>query len=223
MLATSCCEAADIHTRLQSTLRHSLRLTVFDLSSSGSRSINKARPLNSWIGLGLFTRSSPPATATVGQQCAVSAGALLHRTVIYGAGDWSWPGRSAKNVGAVVAVARKLAVLLHRLWSRGEVFSPPPQSQSAAGNEHRPVNAERSQQQDEEAVSGKLQRDRQVIGGNLPWQTRIRCSARVAGSTCAFRFQSEGLFSLSFWPLGSKTSCINLETCAPSARRCSPK
>jgi transposase len=40
-------------------------------------------------------------------------------------------GKNAKK-RAAVAVARKLAVLLHRLWSRGEVYNPFYQSQSQA-------------------------------------------------------------------------------------------
>jgi transposase len=43
-------------------------------------------------------------------------------------------GRGAKNAKkrAVVAVARKLAVLMHRLWSRGEVYEPCWSQRSAA-------------------------------------------------------------------------------------------
>ena len=45
--------------------------------------------------------------------------------MIYGAGDGSSPseGKNAKK-RAVMAVARKLAILLHRLWVSGEVYEP---------------------------------------------------------------------------------------------------
>ena len=42
-------------------------------------------------------------------------------------------GKNAKK-RAVVAVARKLAVLLHRLWVSGEVYEPLRNSQSDAGS-----------------------------------------------------------------------------------------
>jgi transposase len=40
-------------------------------------------------------------------------------------------GKNGKK-RAVVAVARKLAVLLHRLWTTGEVYEPLRNSESAA-------------------------------------------------------------------------------------------
>jgi hypothetical protein len=47
----------------------------------------------------------------------------LGRTATFGGGAWRWPrgGKNAKK-RAVVAVARKLAVLLHKLWVSGEVY-----------------------------------------------------------------------------------------------------
>jgi len=50
----------------------------------------------------------------------------LERTVIYDAGDWKLAARGGKNAKkrALVAVARKLAVLLHKLWVSGEVYEP---------------------------------------------------------------------------------------------------
>jgi hypothetical protein len=49
----------------------------------------------------------------------------LGRTATFGGGAWRWPrgGKNAKK-RAVVAVARKLAVLLHKLWVTGEVYEP---------------------------------------------------------------------------------------------------
>jgi len=47
------------------------------------------------------------------------------RTAISGAGDWSWRcavERTKKR--ALVAVAQKLAVILHKLWVSGEVYEP---------------------------------------------------------------------------------------------------
>jgi transposase len=43
---------------------------------------------------------------------------------------WGRGGKNAKK-RAVVAVARKLAVLLHRLWVSGEVYEPLRNSQQA--------------------------------------------------------------------------------------------
>jgi len=45
------------------------------------------------------------------------------------------PGCGARNAKkrAVVAVARKLAVLLHRLWVTGEVYEPLRNSQAQQG------------------------------------------------------------------------------------------
>ena len=48
------------------------------------------------------------------------------RTPISGVGDSRLPPAAGKNAKkrAVVAVARKLAVLLHRLWVSAEVYEP---------------------------------------------------------------------------------------------------
>src|SRR4029077_10641375 len=49
----------------------------------------------------------------------------LERTAIGGAGVRSWPS-VGEGTGrqAIIATARKLAVLLHRLWVSGEVYEP---------------------------------------------------------------------------------------------------
>jgi len=49
-------------------------------------------------------------------------------------------GKNAKK-RAIVAVARKLAVLLHRLWVSGETYDPLRQSRTAAGKKVRPAVA----------------------------------------------------------------------------------
>jgi hypothetical protein len=41
-------------------------------------------------------------------------------------------GKNAKK-RAVVAVARKLAILLHRIWKNGEIYDPSYRSRSNAG------------------------------------------------------------------------------------------
>jgi hypothetical protein len=53
--------------------------------------------------------------------------------VICGNGDKSLRNEEEKNAKkrAVAAVARKLAVLLHRLWVSGEVYEPLRNSQKA--------------------------------------------------------------------------------------------
>jgi len=50
----------------------------------------------------------------------------LGKIVICGDGACDLPSEEGKNAKkrAVVAVARKLAVLLHRLWVSGEVYEP---------------------------------------------------------------------------------------------------
>src|SRR5260370_41558188 len=79
--------------------------------------------------------------ATVGRSCASARKGMrmcescwcsahitfwvhLDRTVICGAGAWNWAVRGGKNAKkrALVAVARKLAVVLHKLWVTGEVY-----------------------------------------------------------------------------------------------------
>ena len=58
---------------------------------------------------------------------------LLGKIVICGAGERNSPGgeeRTPRN-GRWWAVARKLAVLLHRLWVSGEVYEPLRNSQKA--------------------------------------------------------------------------------------------
>jgi hypothetical protein len=45
-------------------------------------------------------------------------------------------GKNAKK-RAVVAVARKLAVLLHKLWVRGEVYEPLRNNHKVVSTEHR--------------------------------------------------------------------------------------
>ncbi len=53
--------------------------------------------------------------------------------MIYGVGGLKLAARGGKNAKkrAVVAVARKLAVLLHRLWVNGEVYEPLHNSQQS--------------------------------------------------------------------------------------------
>ena len=58
---------------------------------------------------------------------------LLEKTVIYGDGDRRLRGGKNAKKRAAVAVARKLAVLLHRLWVSGEVYEPLRNSQKALG------------------------------------------------------------------------------------------
>src|ERR1039457_7093639 len=58
-----------------------------------------------------------------GAYCMLRKGALDSDLRAWGLAKMKSGGKHAKK-RAIVAVARKLAVLLHALWSRGEVYDP---------------------------------------------------------------------------------------------------
>jgi hypothetical protein len=60
------------------------------------------------------------------QSASLHSGPLWGRTAICDAGVLKLAERGGKNAKkrAVVAVARKLSILLHRLWLSGEVYEP---------------------------------------------------------------------------------------------------
>ena len=55
--------------------------------------------------------------------------------MIYGAGGRKLSARGGKNAKKRAMVARKLAVLLHRLWVSGEVYEPLRNSHQAMSTE----------------------------------------------------------------------------------------
>jgi transposase len=78
-----------------------------------------------------------------GAHCMLRRGAPDSDLRAWGLGKMKSGGKNAKK-RAVVAVARKLAVLLHSLWSRGEVYDPlynRQAAQAAARGKRRPVAA----------------------------------------------------------------------------------
>ncbi len=58
-----------------------------------------------------------------GAHCMLRKGAPDSDLRAWGLGKMKSGGKNAKK-RAIVAVARKLAVLMHALWSRGEVYDP---------------------------------------------------------------------------------------------------
>ena len=110
-----------------------LALTLGDPSRFGSsRDVGASRPgaPPARLGQSRFTafdhESRQHATSTVvGWQCALHPGrsrAGLRSTTVRGTADDAGPKDAKKR--ALVAVASKLAVLLHRLWINGEVYDP---------------------------------------------------------------------------------------------------
>ena len=102
-----------------------------------------SRDVGAYLGLTRKQRDSGESQPELGISKAgdraatesVSAGGTLHsyaregRKAICGCGGWgrhdgSKRGGKRAKKRAIVAVARKLAVLLHHLWATGEVYDP---------------------------------------------------------------------------------------------------